>query len=498
MRIKDLPETQTTNGLTDYLIVDRGTTPSTYKIKIGNLLTTLSGGAIDNSPIGASVPSTGAFTTLSTTGQSSLAANVGIGTTTPASALDVSSATGIISRRAASIDQYLTLYADANGPTLKFTGGTSPTKNGLIVADLNTVSLILSTLGAYPIIFSTQGTERLRIDAAGILGVGVVPSAWTIVKAIQVGRDLAIYADVASSDGGITSNASYLSGTGWTYRITGTATQYQASVTGGHIWKIAPSGTAGTAITFTQAMTLDTNSNLNNNIVNSLPVTVVDGAGAGMTTNISTARSTGTASFGVYVADGTNNRRSAFFTDNTNNVWGLSHNYSTSGIPFVIRIGAGTEILRMQAGQALTLQGGTITAGTGIAFPAAQLASADVNTLDDYREGTATLTATGMTTSPTGTATFVKVGNCITMEVPAISGTSNATTFTLTGIPAAFRPATTRTCAVRVSDNGGAYALGQANVDSTGVITLFKDIGGTAFTAAGTKQTNVTMISYIV
>jgi len=50
----------------------------------------------------------------------------------------------------------------------------------------------------------------------------------------------------------------------------------------------------------------------------------------------------------------------------------------------------GSERMRILAGAPiLSLAGGSTTAtGTGIAFPATQSASSDVNTLDDYEEGT--------------------------------------------------------------------------------------------------------------
>jgi hypothetical protein len=73
MRIKDLPETTTVDNLVDYMVVDRGLTPQTFRIKVGNLLATLTGGVINNTPIGNLVPSTGAFTTLSSSGLATLA-----------------------------------------------------------------------------------------------------------------------------------------------------------------------------------------------------------------------------------------------------------------------------------------------------------------------------------------------------------------------------------------------------------------------------------------
>ena len=72
------------------------------------------------------------------------------------------------------------------------------------------------------------------------------------------------------------------------------------------------------------------------------------------------------------------------------------------------------------------------TSGAGITFPATQSASSDVNTLDDYEEGTFTPTAFGSTTA--GTTTYVqqngfytKIGRQVTVSVnlywTALTGT---------------------------------------------------------------------------
>jgi hypothetical protein len=97
----------------------------------------------------------------------------------------------------------------------------------------------------------------MRLDSAGNLGLGVTPSAWATVKAMQVG-----YASIygySATDMGIQNNAYY--NAGWKYVATGTASQLQLD---GQNFKFfqAPSGTAGAAITFTQAMTLDSSGNL--------------------------------------------------------------------------------------------------------------------------------------------------------------------------------------------------------------------------------------------
>jgi hypothetical protein len=93
----------------------------------------------------------------------------------------------------------------------------------------------------------------MTLDASGNFGLGVTPSAWGGAwKAYQY-----IGGSMASPNGNnnlILQNA-YNDGTNYRYISTAAASSYQQSA-GQHIWYTAPSGTAGNAITFTQAMTL--------------------------------------------------------------------------------------------------------------------------------------------------------------------------------------------------------------------------------------------------
>ena len=70
----------------------------------------------------------------------------------------------------------------------------------------------------------------------------------------------------------------------------------------------------------------------------------------------------------------------------------------------------------------VALQGGTVSSGTGIAFPATQNASANANTLDDYEEGTFTPTISGSTSAGTGTYTtqsgsYTKIGRQVSFRL---------------------------------------------------------------------------------
>lgn len=92
----------------------------------------------------------------------------------------------------------------------------------------------------------------------GNLGLGVTPSAWDSgQKVLQISNG-AFYAYSAGTS--MLQNAYYNSG--FKYIASSTAAAYYTQSAGVHSWYTAPSGTAGNAISFTQAMTLDNSGNL--------------------------------------------------------------------------------------------------------------------------------------------------------------------------------------------------------------------------------------------
>lgn len=95
---------------------------------------------------------------------------------------------------------------------------------------------------------------------AGNLGLGITPWAWGgSIRAMDLGIGSALINVGSATDTRLVSNAFF--DTGWKYKNTAAASNYQQS-SGAHAWFTAPSGAAGTAITFTQAMTLDASGNL--------------------------------------------------------------------------------------------------------------------------------------------------------------------------------------------------------------------------------------------
>ena len=105
-------------------------------------------------------------------------------------------------------------------------------------------------------------TTAMTLDASGNLGLGAIPSAWGIgnYKGFQIGGSASIMGRANGSDAYFMSNA-YFDQTNYRYTQSRPAALYSHN-TGSHYWFNAPSGTAGDAITFTTAMTLNASGDL--------------------------------------------------------------------------------------------------------------------------------------------------------------------------------------------------------------------------------------------
>jgi hypothetical protein len=106
----------------------------------------------------------------------------------------------------------------------------------------------------------TANVTALTIDASQNVGLGATPAAWVGATGFQV-RNTAIEGRSGLPSYGTFSANGYTDSGTWKYISTDFAsryTQFQSQ----HLWYTAPSGTAGNAITFTQAMTLDASGNL--------------------------------------------------------------------------------------------------------------------------------------------------------------------------------------------------------------------------------------------
>jgi hypothetical protein len=91
--------------------------------------------------------------------------------------------------------------------------------------------------------------------------LGVTPSAWASShRALQLSNGGAFVSDTGTNIS-IARNSYYASGS-WRYIANSTAQAFAIEGDGAYKWFNAPSGTAGNAITFTQAMTLDASGRL--------------------------------------------------------------------------------------------------------------------------------------------------------------------------------------------------------------------------------------------
>ena len=178
---------------------------------------------------------------------------LGIGTSSPLGTLDVvspSSSLGMNLRGRSSDDIGTLSFYTNNGVTSLAQVQMRPSDNEF--------RFLVS--GARSLTFYTNGSERMRLDASGNLGLGVTPSAWgSSNRALQVATTGAIWSP-GGADTRLSNNQYRNSASSRVYIANGPAQEYAQDSSGNHVWLTAPSGTAGTAISFTQAMTLSQSS----------------------------------------------------------------------------------------------------------------------------------------------------------------------------------------------------------------------------------------------
>jgi hypothetical protein len=203
----------------------------------------------------------------------------------------------------------------------------------------------------------------MRLDSSGNLGLGVTPSAWSGATAIQVGSGS--YASVSGSGtygGAYTSNAYYNSG--WKYIGSNNATLYQ-QLGGAHSWHTAASGTAGNAISFTQAMTLDASGNLG--VGTTSPATFAKSAF--VAASGSNALYAGTGTQGVFISADNSSR---YVTYNASGNLSGGHIWQNGNTEFMrldlsgnLGIGTTSPSARVHAGNASGTTPGILTYNAG-------------------------------------------------------------------------------------------------------------------------------------
>jgi hypothetical protein len=206
-------------------------------------------------------------------------AGLGIGTSSPVQKLDVAGV--VLSKAAGNAGRFDAQDTNSGGAIITVNSALSGAGEPALQTQTN-----------HPILFAPNNTERMRLDSSGNLGLGVTPSAWASDrKTYQVGLGGAFTSGTAAGFLTLSSNT-YYDGTNYRYIATDSSTVY-VQTTGQHQWLTAPSGTAGNAISFTQAMTLDANGRLGIGTTSPaapLHVSSTPGAGSASAINLGNAQ----------------------------------------------------------------------------------------------------------------------------------------------------------------------------------------------------------------
>jgi len=207
----------------------------------------LADGSIDVSEVtGAAPTASPTFTGDATFDTDTLAVDstnnrVGIGTSSPSDNLDVASAAPTL--RLTDTDGYYSQIYAGSG-SLVFRTDVGQATSG------DTMQFVLS------------GSEAMRIDSSGNVGIGVVPSAWrSSTDAIQFGQSASISSNNNANAVSFTSNSYINSSNNNIYIATGKATNYY-QYDGAHVWEYAGSGSAGSTVSYSEAMRIDSSGNL--------------------------------------------------------------------------------------------------------------------------------------------------------------------------------------------------------------------------------------------
>jgi len=339
--------------------------------------------------------------------------NLGIGTTTPTTKLHVSQSNAgnyasviLLSNSADAAADRTGIYgSSAPGNALPYRGGITFWPGAVGKMTFHTGNNAAPGDG-----------QVMELSASGNLGLGVTPSAWgSGFKAMQIGAAGVLVGQASAKTVELVLNA-FHDGSSWKYLTTDKATQYY-QYDGAHAWGTAASGTAGNAITFTQAMTLDTSGNL----------------GVGETSPSTFGKVVSRGGTFSLVADTASQRRLSFWSTangNSENAYiqvqndGLTTN--TGEMLFATRNTSGTlaERARITSGGDLQIANGNLvmsTSGKGIDFAATAGPTNGTMTselLNDYEEGTWTPTdqsGAGLTFT-VDYATYTKVGRAVSIQ----------------------------------------------------------------------------------
>lgn len=163
----------------------------------------------------------------------------------------------------------------------------------------------------------------------------------------------------------------------------------------------------------------------------------------------------------------------------------------------------GAANITTAAGDTAVLRGEASSVVRCISYTPKAISVAELTLLNGLTElpnassGSYTATATGLTTSPTITVNYRKIGPVVILETKStLTGTSNATTFTVTGAPASIRPVSSSGLTLVQATNNGTTESAFVYMDTSGVLQVGR-VNGSAWTGSGTKALAAFVATYI-
>ena len=327
-----------------------------------------------------------------------------------------------------------------------------------------------------------DNVQKLTINSSGNLGLGVTPSVWSSNwRALQSLSGGSVSFDTYATTY-LTSNA-YLD-LSWKYYANRPAGQYRID-NNTHLWYTAPGGTAGNAISFTQAMTLTAAGDLLvGNTTNDQWYTSTN---EGFTLNTSNFLAIARSGGSVFIANrlssdgaivefkkdgGTVGSIGVDFSDDlfiANGAAGLFFNNTITAVqPYgggtlsdnAVNLGSTTSRFKD-----LYLSGGVFVGGTTAP-----------NYLDDYEEGTWTPTVTDAANNATmgvnNSGTYTKIGSVVTcqmyVETTSLGSIGAANALYISGWP------------FTIAKSGGGFLTGASGLSITaGRVVVLRPWGGT-------------------
>jgi hypothetical protein len=425
----------------------------------------ITGGSINNTPIGATTANTGAFSTLTnaalTSGRVTYAGTSGVlqddadftfNGTTVTMANDASISGRTVGKGGGAVAQNTAFGSSALSAN---TTGNYNVAVGVNALSANTTGDQNNAFG-YALITNTTGSQNNAFGANAL-------------RLNTTGTN-----NCAFGDGALDKNTTASNNTAVGYQAGFSNTTGTQLVAIGHQAGYAnTTGNANTLVGHGSGAAITTNS-----------ANTFVGTNAGLSTTGGLNTFVGGAC-GNTITTGTGNTIIGRYSGNADGL-----DIRTASNYAVISDGGGNRLITMADGQTLALDSAVPNSGTGITFPATQSASSDANTLDDYEEGTWTPVLTRETTAPTISYQFregryTKIGNMVTCWITIHSITVSSAgsgVNSITGLPFAVGNAT-------YSGSGG-FGYNDAFVNTVNSVVMNNNITKIFFGNGARRQSD--------